>query len=397
MSYTVPIFEILCKTYSTWTSLETYITSPEGGQIRCTGEGKYRVLRYTKGVSDFSVQHTKWMRSVVWDTERHVPVCVAPPKAEQKAPPETGVVYPLVQDYMDGMMINVFRTSEEPSGLQLATRSQIGANGKFYSAKSFAEMFDEALSVMKFTRQDIGKWMGNETFASFLLQHPDHRVVARCRSPHLWFIHSGSVSESGVVTINEDGSAFPESIRLPMQALPATQETTVVHTNPWFAPKDINTWFTEICTAKGWFYQGVTFKDGKGNRWRMRNPNYLYLRSLRGSEATSVERFLRLRNESKVSEYLKHYSEDRDVFWNFEQTLRNRTQEVFQAYCDVHKSHTKKFEELPSELKPCVFKLHAHYLTDLRPRSEKVYMKQVVELVNNLPVYEQKRLLSASS
>lgn len=399
MRYTVPIFENLCKSYPTWEALQTFLSTPEGGTIRSTGEGKYRILRYTKGVSDLSVEHTKWMRSVTWDTERHLPVCVAPPKAEKDEPltvPQTGVVYPLVQDYMDGMMINVFRSSEEPTGLQVATRSQIGAGGKFYSEKTFAQMFDEALSVMKFTRQDILKWMGTETFASFLLQHPDHRVVARCRSPHIWFIHSGSVSESGLVFINENGSAFPESIRLPQHSVPQQAEATVVATNPWFTPKNKETWFTDLCNAKGWFFQGVTFKDGKGNRWRMRNPNYLYLRSLRGSEATSVERFLRLRNESKVSEYLKHYSEDRDVFWNFEQVLRNKTQEVFQAYCDVHKSHTKKFEELDPSIKPCVFKLHAHYLANLRPISKKVYMKQAVELVNNLPLYEQKRLLSAS-
>lgn len=391
MSYTIPIFETLCKSYPTWTSLEMYLTSPEGGTIRCVGEGKYRILRYTKGTSDLSVPHAKWMRSVIWDTERHVPICVAPPKAEKGEVPVTGDSL-LVQDYMDGMMINVFRSSSEPNGLQVTTRSQIGANGKFYSDKTFAEMFDEALKTMKFTYQDILKWLGTDTFASFMLQHPEHRVVARCRSPHLWLIHTGSVSETGTVTISESGSNFPESIRLPSHTLPKTVETTVLQ-NPWFAPKDTTTWFTDLCTAKGWFYQGVTMKDGKGNRWRMRNPNYLYLRSLRGSEATPVERFLRLRNESKVSEYLKHYGEDRQTFWDFEQTLRKKTQEVFQSYCDVHKSHSKKFEELQPEVKPCVFKLHAHYLTNLRPISEKVYMKHVVELVNNLPLYEQKRLL----
>lgn len=394
MSYTVPIFESLRKAYPSWDALQTFLTSSEGGSIRSVGEGKYRILRYTKGTSDLSLPHAKWFRSVIWDTETNLPVCVGVPKAEKdESLPGDSL---LVQDYMDGMMINVSRNAEDPTTLQIATRSQLGAEGKFYTEKTFAQMFDDALTTKKFTQQDICKWLGNDTFASFVLQHPDHRVVARCRSPHLWIVHTGSVSETGVVTMNEGCAGFPESMRLPTQALPAPQETTVVHTNPWFAPKDRNTWFSELCDTKGWFYQGVTMKDGQGNRWRMRNPNYLYLRTLRGSESTPAERFLRLRNESKVSEYLKHYSEDRDAFWNFEQTLRNKTQEVFQAYCDVHKAHTKKFEELPAEVKPCVFKLHAHYLADLRPKNEKVYMKHAVELVNNLPVYEQKRLLSAS-
>ena len=95
----------------------------------------------------------------------------------------------------------------------------------------------------------------------------------------------------------------------------------------------------------------------------------------------------------KVTEYLKHYTEDRQQFWDFEQALRKATQDIFQAYCDVHKSHEKKLEDVPWSMRPCVFKLHSHFLEHLKPRSEKVYMKHVVELVNNLALYEQKRLL----
>jgi hypothetical protein len=160
---------------------------------------------------------------------------------------------------------------------------------------------------------------------------------------------------------------------------------------------NLSTFFSDMCKQQGWFFQGITIKDGKGNRWRMRNPNYLYLRSLRGSESTTVERFLRLRSESKVTEYLKHYSEDRQTFWDLEQRLRQKTNEVFQAYCSVHKSHEKKLEDLEWAVKPCVFKLHSHYLEHLRPNNEKVYMKHAVELVNNLALYEQKRLLTASA
>jgi hypothetical protein len=60
----------------------------------------------------------------------------------------------------------------------------------------------------------------------------------------------------------------------------------------------------------------------------------------------------------------------------------------------VHKSHEKKLEDIPWAIRPCVFKLHSHYLEHLRPNNEKVYMKHAVELVNNLALYEQKRLLT---
>ena len=387
-----PQIEVFCdliSRYPTWESFKEYITSPEGGQFRCVGEGRNCILRYVKGVSELKVPHGKWMRSVVWDTVAHLPVCVAPPKAETGDAVTTGEDL-LVQPFLDGMMINVFRTLENPSQLQFTTRSQLGASGKFYSEKTFVQMVHEALHAMGKTQEDLLNLLASPTevvpnhFASFVLQHPDHRVVSRCSSPRLWVVHVGAVHDSGLVSLNEDPDHWPSQWRIHrLLGFPATATGTEAGTD----------FFSDLCKNQGWFFQGITLKDGKGNRWRLRNPNYLYLRTLRGSESSCVDRFVRLRSESKVTEYLKHYSEDRQVFWDSEQALRKATRDVFDQYCLVHKSREKKLEDVPWAIRPCVFKLHAHYLANLRPKNEKVYMNHAVELVNNLALYEQKRLL----
>lgn len=377
MTYQIDIFKHLAQQFPTWETLEAYLVSPEGGTLRCVGEGRYRILRYTKGVSDLTVPHGKWMRSVVWDTQTNLPVCVAPPKAET-GPVPTGEdsSYPLVQDFLDGSMINVFRIHDDISPLQIATRTQVGAGGKFYSEKTFEQLFNEALSAMKSSSEELMSHLEPGQFASFVLQHPEHRIVSRCTNPRLWLVHVGTVLKDGTVGIEEDPQGWGPRFRIP------------VHTTPSFP---------DLCVSKGWFFQGLTYKDGKGKRWRVRNPNYLTLRSLRGSESTAMDRFLRLRSEGKVADYLKHYSEDRQSFWDFEQALRAKTQEVFAAYCSVHKSREQKFEDLPWSVKPCVFKLHSHYLEHLRPNTEKIYMKHAVDIVNTLAIYEQKRLLTCAS
>jgi hypothetical protein len=393
MNYQLDIFRDLLASHSTWESLQSFLGTPEGGHIRCVGEGRYRILRYVKGTSDLKNPYGKWMRSVIWDTEAHLPVCVAPPKAE-KTEPKTGegASYPLTQWFLDGMMINVFRTDVDPNTLQIATRTQLGAGGKFYSEKTFAQMFDDALAAMGSSREDILTRLAQPTemvpnhFASFVLQHPEHRVVSRCSSPRLFLVHTGAVHDSGAISMNEDPQHWPYKWRLPVVQ-------SAMLADVFKSEANLSTFFSDMCTQQGWFFQGLTVKDGNGTRWRMRNPNYLYLRSLRGSESTGVERFLRLRSESKVTEYLKHYAEDRQPFWDFEQSLRKATQDVFAAYCSVHKSREKKLEDLPWAIRPCVFKLHSHYLEHLRPNNEKVYMKHAVDLVNNLALYEQKRLL----
>lgn len=382
--YTVSCFQTLIQSYPTWPELETFLISPEGGSFRISGEGRWKVIRYVKQAAELK---QPWMRSVIWDTQEHLPVCVAPPKAEKGDPTGEGKDYPLIQTFLDGVMVNAFRSFANPSQITFATRSQIGAGGRFYSEKTFEQMIEEALQAMGYTRADLLRFLAQPTemvpnhFVSFVLQHPEHRVVARCRSPHLWVVHTGCVHDSGLVSVNEEPMHWPSRFQIP-GVYPGTSS--------------LADFFAEQCSEKGWFFQGLVLKDGKGKRWRMRNPTYTYLRMLRGSEATALDRFLRLRAEKKISEYLKHYNEDRQIFWDLEQKLRDATDRVYQGYCDVHKARQKTLKDLPWSIQPCVFKLHSLYLEQLRPSDGKILKSHTVDLVNSLAVYEQKRLLLAS-
>jgi hypothetical protein len=315
------------------------------------------------------------MRSVVWDTETNRPVCVAPPKAKTTQIPTGDLV---VEDFLDGIMINVFKTKDDPTKLHVATRTQLGAGGTFYSTKTFQTLFNEVRDS-----SCIHGLMSDYDFASFVLRHPEHRVVERVRYPQLYCVHTGTLEKDGTIQIFERNHL---QTVFPIPSYPIHGFAT---------ERDRETYFTNLVQVKGWTWQGLVLKDRKGGRWRMRNPNYMTLRGLRGSEATPVERFLRLRQEGNVSEYLKHYHEERQIFWDLEQKLRAKTKEVFDGYCIVHKSHQKKLADLPKDIQPFVFRLHAHYLDILKPLGEKVMIKNAIETVNTAAAFELKRLLSA--
>ena len=214
MSYSIDIFKNLCSAYQTWSSLETYLTSPEGGNLRIVGTDRYRIIRYVKGQTDMKLDHAHWMRSVVWDTETNRPVCIAPPKAYKHEIPTGEGVNLSIQDFLDGTMVNTFSALDEPEALHIATRTQVGAGGTFYSKKTFGELFDEALKEMGYSsRADLRSVLPSPssqapaTFVSFLLQHPDHRVVSRPRAPRLFMVHHGEVLADGTVKIVEDVSS----------------------------------------------------------------------------------------------------------------------------------------------------------------------------------------------
>jgi hypothetical protein len=192
------------------------------------------------------------MRSVVWDTLTNRPVCVAPPKAYKTAVP-TGETLK-IQDFLDGTMVNAFITKDEPSTLQIASRTQLGATGTFYSEKTFGELFDEAAQTMGYSSRNdlcsiLPKPSSDEvaTFVSFLLQHPEHRVVSRPRNAKLFIVHMGTVKEDGSVEVKEDlkDSAYTQ-FAIPAYPMTGFRKET-----------DLDSFFKGMVESKGWVIAGV--------------------------------------------------------------------------------------------------------------------------------------------
>jgi hypothetical protein len=400
MSYTVSHFETLRQRFPTWAELKAHIESPEGGALRVVEQegNPLVILRYVKGTSVLGSAElgTGLFRSVVWDTAANLPVCVAPPKARDGLPP-TGVQLSATEDFVDGVMMSAFL----PRGgsLGVATRTILGGTTTFYSSKSFVQLFDEALAATPLkTRAGLEAALktyletgaeNTAAFVSFVLQHPEHRVVAKVPAANLFVVHMGTVNGSGAVQVSERAVNWPQQLaRMQIPSYPI---------RIFRSEQEIQDLLRKTGVQRGWRWQGLVFKDGAGARWRLRTPTYQMLRELRGAEATQVDRFLRLRRERKVKEYLTHYGEERKEMWQLEETMRARTADVLAAYADVHKAHAVKFAELPEALKPAVFLLHVKWRDELREKGFKVRLQNAIEVVNKLRAFEQRRLMEAEA
>jgi hypothetical protein len=383
---TMSFFQELTAKYPSWKDLSTYLSSEEGGAFHIRECGTFAILRYKKGVTKIT-DETAELRSVVWDTVKHAPVCIAPGKAKAGIPP-CGVSL-CVEEFLDGVMINAFKVLGDPK-VYIVSRSQFDAAGTFYSKKTFGELFKEALPTA--TVEDL--FAGVEPteqnpayFASFVLQHPEHRVVYRPPKPAIFLVEFGTVTADKKVQRSVPVPlALAKCINLPLSP------GLVFHTE-----EEMMEFLKNESLKRGWTWQGLVFRDASGNRWRLRNPTYTYLRGLRGQESKAEARFLRLRSTGKVSEYLKHYADEKDLFWSLEEKLRSQTQATYDAYCSVHKSHEKTLTDIPHPLKTLVFKLHSYYLNTLREQKTPIQKKHVIDLVNSLPTWEQQLLLSSEA
>jgi len=392
MSFRLSQFESLRQRFPTWPELLAHLESAEGGSLRSIPAGEsHAILRVTKD----KTATTDIFRSVVWDTATNLPLCVAPFRAKEGLPP-FNVQLSATEDFVDGFMMNAWVGGD--GVLHVATRTQIGGSNKFYSDKTFGELFDECLreSPLK-TKEALAAELNTlrtdqkatSAFASFVLQHPAHRVVAKVSSAGLNVIHVGTVMETGAVDISERATNWSQALaRLQVPCYPVRK---------FHSEEEVQDLLRRTSVQRGWRWQGLVFKDGSGGRWRLRTPTYMLLRELRGSEATDVERFFRLRAAKQVVDYLKHYGEDRQKFWDFEQTLRARTADVLAAYVDVHKAHAVKFKELPEALRPAVFMLHVKWRDELRPKGFAVRLQNAIEVVNAMRDFEKRRLIELSA
>lgn len=373
-------FATWTSTYKTWPELKEWLQKTEPGiDIIESEDSAYAILRNSKekegeaAIAEDAVSETAQLcRSIVWDTEANLPCCVAPfaARRDQKIPADVDL---RLEDFVEGVMINVFRARGDAE-THVTTRSKLDADGTFYSERSFRELFEEAMDAKRTSLDEIEKLIGAPsetvaaTFITMVLAHPEHRVVRTVDQANLWAIYRGTVANDGTV------SFFTED--LPVAWRPKTYSLTF---KGEFA--DLKAKFEEIKASKPWYWQGLVVHSGL-QRWRFRNAEHDRVRKeLRGTESNSFGRFLRLRAQKRVQEYLRIYQEDSNDFQGFERDYRGLTKTLYAWYCKVHKEHSVVFKALPKSVQPLVFDLHKFYLTNLRPINKTLHMVEAIDWI----------------
>jgi hypothetical protein len=353
-------FAELCTTYPTWDLLQTYLTSAEGGNLRCIDRGDKAIIRYVKGMSDFTKPHVGTFRSVVWNKRTNRPVSVAPVKANEGVPELTEDMR--VSEFLEGVMVQGWN-EDEPC---ISTRTSLGGTGHFYSQRSFADLFHEAGGF------DLLSSIPKGSCASFLLQHPEHKLVSKVPYPRVYVICIADIDDT-TVTFKYNPAEWPQRF---VTYAPVTYEKMEDTLSTFHSYKNEYTW------------QGMVFQNSIG-RWRIRNPQYELVHHLRGTDQDE-QRFLRLRANKLLQAYLVYFKEENELMWNFEKIFRENTGKLHKAYCDVHKSKSLTIKDLPYSLRPHVYALHGQYLES----KISIVKSTVVEYVNGLALADQKLFTS---
>jgi len=389
----IRIFHELIQSYPTWPLLEEFLESEAGGGFRVidSSEDGLSLIRYEKDVTDMSRPHSKWFRSVVWDREAHRPVCMAPPKSAADAPPfltwqEAAEAGGLVcQEWLEGFMINVVRRAGEDT-VRIVSRSRLDASGRFYSKKTFEQLFmeaylgttvepDEPLTALRqevtarFPCPDPSKGE-RAVFVSFMVHHPEHRVVQLHTEARVWGIHQGVVDEEGVVSCVDS---------------PSSPHWNALTSIPHPEEGDIASWMKTQQNACPWNIQGFVLKDTHGNRWKYPCAEYATVHSLRGNTPYGIDRFMMLYLQRLVPLYLQYYPEDTDAFrFHSEQMLR-LTEWIHLQYRQLHVLRSTTLGNIDKMFHSHLYALHGMYLTHFRDKKKKLTCNDVYDYLMKQP------------
>jgi hypothetical protein len=357
MQSSTDIFSNLIAAYPTYDALKEHLTSLNI-QLNAKDGETLIVCRYKRESADMTNPVVRAFRSVIWNSTTNRPVFVAPMKSESVAtlPADLSAGY-LVEDFVDGVMVNVFYDAAKATW-RLATRSRLDADNKFYQ-HTFADLFNSAWAGLLGA---AGFTMLNPALGySFVLQHPANRVIVPVAAPCLTCVSVMQCDPAtGAVAFSPVGPTMMPPRRF-----------TVANTT------ELSTLLALRETTENFMCQGVVVLEVASNRrWKIRTPTYLAVRKLRGNHSRLEYTWFENARNGTLDAYLAFFPEDRAQAAVAAANYQRVVSEIYNWYVQVFKVRATPKTKIPPHFKGILFDLHGEYIKRLAPAKQSLTWKE---------------------
>jgi hypothetical protein len=354
-------------------------------ESRTSNNTVYKIIRYDKNFLTNDLIHNYGLcRSVIVNSNGKV-VGFAPPKSmpcddfiKKYSEIKSEIV---AQEFIEGTMINIFWDNSIGinGGWEISTRNTVGATSSFYKGpktKNFRDMFLEASKSCGLLLDNLEK----ENCYSFVLQHPENRIVVPFKKSQLYLVAVYSIhneQDNISVTVN-DVNDFVDVFH----ALNTTVQFPRIYKFEKYSElidkyASMNTSYNILGVV---LYNKIT-----GERSKIRNPVYEQIRNLRGNQPKLQYQYLSLRKEGKVGEFLKFYPENKKEFSAYRDQLHLFTETLFSNYISCYIKKAKPLILFTDQYRTHMFNLHKKYLNELKEQKLFITSAIVKKYVNELP------------
>jgi hypothetical protein len=324
------------------------------------------------------------MRSLIYDDRYKKVICFSPPKSKNLVNINTDTYnfkdYE-IQNFIEGTMINVF-WNNEISDWEIATRSNIGGkccfNMEFNKNRTFRYMFLDAMNKNNIEFEAL-----NPKYSySFILQHPKNRIVVPIKDANLFLSNVYEITND-VVNFVPKEKWFNKNIE--------SNEIEIKINTPGLANLKMIASFKDLIdyvqnNDLNYKILGyILYNNKTGERIKIRNKNYEYVRHLKGNTPKIQYQYYYLRQHNKVKEFLSYYPEVSEIFNKLRNDLHTWTNELQNNYFKCFVKKEKPLKEYPHEYKPHMYQLHKLYIDELREKHSGITKTVVINYVNNLP------------
>lgn len=350
----------------------------------------YKIIHYDKDyLSNDMIKSSGLFRSVITDDNNGI-VVFSPPKSIRldifmKENDDLSNV--IAEEFVEGTMINLFWDLNKTEW-EIATRTTVGGEVLFFQndnvKTTFRRMF---LYVCDAVNLDFDK-LNKSYIYSFVMQHPLNRIVKPITEKMLYLVKVYSkvendkdcfmIEEVPKETIHKEYFAH-SNVKIPEVYNVDTYENLINKYGSLNTPYEI---------------MGVMLYSENGDRSKIRNPNYEFVKKLRGNQPKLMYQYLFLRKTGQMSAFLKYYPEYKKSFYEYRKRLHDYTSTLYYNYVSCYINKEKPLGEFPTEFRSNMYNLHQYYLTNLRENKQYISFKVVVEYVNKLHETQQMYLLN---
>jgi hypothetical protein len=314
-----------------------------------------------------------------WDFISKYACFVSDETSEQDASPSAPIAY---QEFVEGTMINVF-WDPHVSEFIASTKNTVGADSSFFVTtprKTFRQMFEETLAHINLEVNSLNK---NYCY-SFVMQHPDNRLVTHYESPALHLIAVYEITHCDDLSLPISVRTIDFNIAKSCNALRESnvqylREYDTVHSYQEAIDK-----FASVTTPYN--IQGVVLVNLEtGERAKARNPNFEQVRRLRGNQPKGQFQYLSLMSQGKVREFLSFYPEFSADFLLYKDKLHKFTGQLLSHYSDCYVKKTAPLMSYPKQYRTHMYCLNAVYKSVLKPVGKIVSKQETIKYINSLP------------
>ena len=294
-------------------------------------------LIHSKEDSDFSIKLVNECNGIILDKNTFKVLCYTFDKCKDDINiPQNMNINDMYFEYaLESTLIRAFYYEDK---WIFSTKKCIDGNkARWLSLKSFVELFFDYIK-----NYDIFQNLNTSYCYSFLLTHPENNIVVQYNQINVYHLNTRDMDTLQEIDIN---IGLNKLARMKID------------------PDNLESMLLQISSDKNLCYEGIMFIDSNYNRWKIRTPVFLYVRSLWGNSNNRFFRYLELRKDTDLlKEYLNYFSQDKDNFVNYEVRISNFAKNLLEYYMAKHITKTNK--KLPYYFVKIIYELHGEYLKD---------------------------------